>query len=147
MGEVQGQVLVADLNADGKMEIFAGVYIAGTYNISRQGWARHALVGGPSAVLCAGLQPCRGAVSVGVQQGSWQRSRAVVACCDAEAVLWPGVCVHSLHSGDTLGNVALLDIHGKEIWEKHFKSMLGQVRACGCWRLRQPHHHNGSIAC
>jgi hypothetical protein len=26
-----------------------------------------------------------------------------------------------------LGNVALLDIHGKEIWEKHVKSMLGQV--------------------
>jgi len=24
MGEVQGQVLVADLNADGQMEIFAG---------------------------------------------------------------------------------------------------------------------------
>lgn len=30
-------------------------------------------------------------------------------------------------AGDTLGNVALLDIDGKEIWEKHVKSMLGQV--------------------
>lgn len=28
MGEVQGQVLVADLNADGKMEIFAGESLA-----------------------------------------------------------------------------------------------------------------------
>jgi hypothetical protein len=31
-------------------------------------------------------------------------------------------------AGDTLGNIALLDIHGKEIWERHVKSMLGQVR-------------------
>lgn len=38
---------------------------------------------------------------------------AVRACCTA---------------GDTLGNIALLDIHGKEIWERHVKSMLGQVR-------------------
>jgi hypothetical protein len=38
-----------------------------------------------------------------------------------------------LRAGDTLGNVALLDIHGKEIWEKHVKSMLGQVRTLFAW--------------
>lgn len=27
-----------------------------------------------------------------------------------------------------MGNIALLDINGKEIWERHVKSMLGQVR-------------------
>ncbi len=34
-----------------------------------------------------------------------------------------------LPPGDTLGNIALLDIHGKELWEKHVKSMITQVRA------------------
>jgi hypothetical protein len=39
MGEVQGQVLVADLNADGKMEIFAGagVPVCSSAASSRQG--------------------------------------------------------------------------------------------------------------
>jgi hypothetical protein len=31
MGEVQGQALVADLNADGKMEIFVGEAMAQLY--------------------------------------------------------------------------------------------------------------------
>lgn len=30
-------------------------------------------------------------------------------------------------AGDTLGNIALLDIDGGEIWERHVKSMIGQV--------------------
>lgn len=42
--------------------------------------------------------------------------------------LSPGCVLLPRHAGDTLGNIALLDIHGKEIWERHVKSMLGQVR-------------------
>jgi hypothetical protein len=60
----------------------------------------------------------------------------------------------SLPSGDTLGNVALLDINGKEIWEKHFKSMLGQVcgllgagRCGGCCCGSGCHHHSSLLAC
>ncbi len=33
------------------------------------------------------------------------------------------------HAGDTLGNIALLDIDGKEVWERHMASMIMQV--CG----------------
>jgi hypothetical protein len=31
-------------------------------------------------------------------------------------------------AGDALGNIALLDINGKELWERHVKSMITQVR-------------------
>jgi hypothetical protein len=36
-------------------------------------------------------------------------------------------------AGDALGNIALFDAHGKEIWEQHVKSMITQVRAAR-WR-------------
>lgn len=87
MGEVQGQVLVADLNADGKMEIFAGVgvCIAGTYNLSRKACPGWRLFG--SLVLGQTF------VSVG-WAFTWGAHLTVVAWCDTEAVLWPVVCVH-----------------------------------------------------
>jgi outer membrane protein assembly factor BamB len=56
MGEVQGQVLVADLNADGKIEIFAA---------------------------------------------------------------------------DTLGNIALFNAKGRELWERHVQSMVAQGAVAG----------------
>jgi hypothetical protein len=34
-------------------------------------------------------------------------------------------------AGDALGNIALLDINGKELWERHVKSMITQVRLRG----------------
>jgi hypothetical protein len=38
------------------------------------------------------------------------------------------VCVCVWAAGDALGNIALMDINGKELWERHVKSMITQVR-------------------
>jgi hypothetical protein len=50
---------------------------------------------------------------------------------------WPEVL-----AADVRGSVALFNIHGEEIWERHLRSMISQV--CwggGCGRVSVQHEH------
>ncbi|GBF89817.1 hypothetical protein Rsub_02521 [Raphidocelis subcapitata] len=91
---------LADIDRDGKLEIIVGTSVGFVYVLD-----------------CWGT-PKRGwPIQMGEVQGQ-------VLAVDANGDGWL-----EIFAGDSLGNVALFDRSGKELWERHLKSMVSQGAA------------------
>lgn len=49
-----------------------------------------------------------------------------------QQLLWVVLCCAAAGCRGCSGNIALLDIQGKELWERHVKSMITQVQPSCC---------------
>eukprot|EP00879_Flechtneria_rotunda_P003998 GHRR01004239.1.p1 GENE.GHRR01004239.1~~GHRR01004239.1.p1 ORF type:complete len:449 (+),score=111.00 GHRR01004239.1:366-1712(+) len=93
---------LVDLDADGRMEIILGTSVGFVYLLDHKG------------STCPGWP-----LQMGEVQG-----QVLVADVNADGNM-------ELFAGDSLGNIAIWDINGKEIWERHIKSMVTQGAIAG----------------